>query len=95
MARAVNNCFAGPASEEVATVLTVVALRHSVWPPIRPTAARIVLEEGAMASMRDSVSVDGATMKLYLSMPDGAAPFPAAFFAKHLRGLAVPAAAAR
>jgi hypothetical protein len=48
-----------------------------------------------MASMRDSVSVDGATMKLYLSMPDGAGPFPAAFFAKHLRGLAVPAAAAR
>ncbi len=29
-----------------------------------------------MASMRDGVSVDGATMKLYLSIPDGAGRFP-------------------
>ena len=30
-----------------------------------------------MASMRDSVSVDSGTMKLYLSIPDGLGPFPA------------------
>ena len=40
-----------------------------------------------MPSMRDSVSVDGATMKLYLSVPDGAGPFPAVVVIQHQGGV--------
>jgi carboxymethylenebutenolidase len=37
--------------------------------------------------MRDSVSVDGATMKLYLSIPDGAGPFAAVVVIQHQGGV--------
>lgn len=48
---------------------------------------KIVHEEGAMASMWDSVSVDGGTMKLYLSIPHGAGPFPAVVVIQHQGGV--------
>jgi carboxymethylenebutenolidase len=40
-----------------------------------------------MASRWDSVSVDGATMKLYLSVPDGTGPFPAVVVIQHQGGV--------
>ena len=40
-----------------------------------------------MASMRDSVTVDGATMNLYVSIPDGTGPFPAVVVIQHQGGV--------
>src|ERR1700756_3106554 len=40
-----------------------------------------------MATMRDSVNVDGGTMKIYLSIPDGAGPFPAVVVIQHQGGV--------
>lgn len=40
-----------------------------------------------MASTWDSVTVDGATMKLYLSVPDGTGPFPAVVVIQHQGGV--------
>jgi carboxymethylenebutenolidase len=40
-----------------------------------------------MASTWDSVTVDGAAMKLYLSVPDGTGPFPAVVVIQHQGGV--------
>lgn len=40
-----------------------------------------------MASFRDSVSVDGAEMRLYVSVPDGKGPFPAIVVIQHRDGV--------
>lgn len=40
-----------------------------------------------MPSIWDRVSVDGATMKLYLSIPDGPGPFPAVVVIQHQGGV--------
>lgn len=40
-----------------------------------------------MASFRDSVSVDGEAMNLYVSVPDGKGPFPAIVVIQHQGGV--------
>ena len=40
-----------------------------------------------MASFWDSVKVDGADMRLYVSVPDGTGPFPAVVVIQHQGGV--------
>jgi len=40
-----------------------------------------------MASFGESIKVDGADMKLYVSVPNGAAPFPAIVVIQHQGGV--------